>query len=111
MNNIDINSIEFKRKLRNYLAHAGHNNSSIAKELGISEGTVRKLLKEDEALPPSALLLMYLNAELEKDRKINRTWHSHVDKADVIAQLEAIDSNTFSVSNENGTLTIKPNND
>ena len=51
---------ELKRKLRNILAHNNLSMNQLAKDLGVSEGTVRKLLNEDIELPASAKIISYL---------------------------------------------------
>lgn len=51
---------ELKRKLRNILAHNNLSMNQLAKEVGVSEGTVRKLLNEETDLTPSAKVMAYL---------------------------------------------------
>lgn len=55
-----MNDQELKRKLRNILAHNNLSMNQLAKEVGVSEGTVRKLLNEEVDLTPSARIISYL---------------------------------------------------
>lgn len=58
------NEKETSRNFKRLLTEAGHNNSSLAEAVGVSEGTIRNLCNENKPFNPPTKTIVAIAREL-----------------------------------------------